>query len=117
MDGNSQTDLRQRTREWETIKACERYNFDPVIEAATQLLWNASDGCTDYKRSGVDKRDLIIVVNYLEGVAIGVRQELYIKAVVKDYISDLFDHAVTKYIESGLIDSSGLDAMMALHAE
>jgi hypothetical protein len=36
----------RRTREWETLKACERYNFDPVIEAATKRLWVASNGAS-----------------------------------------------------------------------
>jgi hypothetical protein len=107
---------RQRAKEWETIKICERYNFDPVIEAATQRSWAASDGGRDYRKPGVDQRDLIIVLNYLDGVATGVRQELYIEGLVKDHIGFLFDDSVTKYIESGVIDKKGFEAALALHA-
>ena len=107
----------RRTREWETIKACERYNFDPVIEAATQRVWVASNNGTDYKRPEVAERDLIVVLNYLDGIAIGVGQGLYIESLVKDHIGPLFDHAVTKYFESGVIGREGLDAMVALHAQ
>ena len=107
----------RRTREWETIKACERYNFDPVIEAATHRIWEKSNKGTDYKRPEVDQRDLVVVLNYLDGIAIGVGQGLYIENLVKDHIGPLFDHAVTKYFDSGVIGRDGLSAMGALHAQ
>ncbi len=107
----------RRAREWETIKACERYNFDPVIEAATFRVWNASDHCRDYKLPAVDKRDLIVVLNYLDGIAIGVAQGLYIETIVRDHIGTLFHHAVVKYVESGLVETAGIEATLALHAK
>ena len=73
----------RRTREWETIKACERYNFDPVIEAATKRVWEASKNGADYKRPEVAQRDLVVVLNYLDGIAIGVGQGLYIEYLSK----------------------------------
>ena len=106
----------RRTREWETLKACDRYNIDQILEAATQRAWYASDAGTNYKKPEVDHRDLTIIVNYLDGIAIAVQQGLYIEGLVEDHSGSVFDHAATKWIEGGLFDTSGIETMASLHA-
>jgi hypothetical protein len=106
----------RRTREWETLKACDRYNTDQILEAATQRAWYTSDAEINYKKSEVDHRDLTIIVNYLDGIAIGVQQGLHIEDLVKDHIGSVFGHAVIKWIEGGLFDTSGIETMASLHA-
>jgi hypothetical protein len=107
----------RRTREWETLKACERYNTDPVLEKATMRLWYASNGTTDYKLPGVQQRDIHILLNYLDGIAVGVGQGLYIETLVKDHLGPVFDHAVVEIVEKTLKDRVGIEAMSALHAQ
>jgi hypothetical protein len=31
----------RRVQEWETLKACQHYDFDPVLDGATQRIWEA----------------------------------------------------------------------------
>jgi hypothetical protein len=108
----------RRVRELETLKACEHYNFDPIIEAATKRLWDASDGMKDYSKPGVDQRDVTVLLNYLDGIAIGVGQGLYIEPLVKDHLGFLFDHVVRNIVEGTMKgDRAGIEAMMALHAQ
>ena len=105
----------RRQREWETLKACQRYDFDPVLENATARIWGASRNGTNYRNDGVDKRDLICVLNYLDGLATGIEQGLYIEELVKDHLDTVFDHAVVNFIHSGLVDRKGLMKLCAVH--
>lgn len=100
----------RRLREWETLKACQRYDYDPVLEAAPRRVARASVGGTDYRNPGIEKRDIVTLLNYLDGLAIGIEQGLYLENIVKDHLSVVFDHAVTRgcYVllrRSGLMES------------
>src|SRR5882757_1978977 len=48
---------------WETLRACSQYDTDPIIEVATKRIWDASGPTQDYAKA--DRRDIIIVMNYL----------------------------------------------------
>ncbi len=107
----------RRMREWETLKACQQYDFDVVIDQATKRVWNASRKGTDYKNADVDTRDLICVLNYLDGMATGIKQKLYIEEVVRDHLGPVFDHAVVNFVESGRIGRDGLTSLLDIHAK
>jgi hypothetical protein len=94
----------RRLRERDTMSICQRYDFDPIIDAATQRIWVASEGGTDYRRPEVERRDLACLLNYFDGVCIGIDQGLYIEEIVKDHLSEMFKHAVEFLIGSGKVD-------------
>jgi hypothetical protein len=93
----------RRTREWETLKAVERYDADPIIDAATERIFKASEEGTNYRNGKVSKRDVICVLNYLDGLATGMEQELYIEAMIRDHMSGVFRHAVENYLHPEII--------------
>ena len=111
----AEANAERRVREWETLKACERYDSDPILDAATLRIWVASGQGTDYRAPGIDKRDVICLINYLDGLATGIAQNLYIEAVIKDHMSDVFRHAVENFVHTKLIDSSGIDQVLKLY--
>jgi hypothetical protein len=106
----------RRVREWETLKACQRYDFDPVLNDATRRIWIASRCGTDYRHEDVDRRDIILLLNYLDGIAIGIEQGLYIESMVQDHLSQMFDRAVRCFIEAGIVEGTALTNLLAVHA-
>jgi hypothetical protein len=111
----AEANAERRTREWETLKACQHYDSDPVLDAATQRIWIASAKGTDYRNSAVDRRD-VCLLNYLDGLATGIEQGLYIEAVIRDHLSSVFDHAVVNFVNTQIVDGAGLETLLAVHA-
>lgn len=105
----------RRQREWETVRACERYDVDPVLEAISSRLWDASDGGTNYAKEGVNQRDLICLLNYFDSLAIGIVQGLYIDAIVKDHLGLVIPKCVEQFILAGLVDSDGYENLMQVY--
>ena len=106
----------RRTREWETLRACERYDFDPILDGAMERIWAASDEGKNYNNEGVTKRDMICVLNYLDGLATGIQQNLYIDSIIKDHMSLVIDTHVRKFLVAGLVEKEGFETLLAVHA-
>ena len=106
----------RRLREWETLKACRAYELDPVLDEATKRIWQASDNGQNYRSPNIDTRDVIILLNYLDGLATGIEQKLYIEEVVRDHMGQDFRKAVECFIETGIVDRDGMAALLAVHA-
>ena len=104
----------RRTREWNTLAACQRYDFDPVIEAATARIWEASNKGTDY-RSNVERRDIVVLLNYLDGLAIGIDQDLYIDQIVKDHLAPMFEHATVCLLDTQIVSITGFERVKQTH--
>jgi len=79
-----------RLIESNTLRACERYYSDPVINEATRRIWAASNNGTDYTKAAIDSHDLIITLNYLDGIAVGIKQHVYSAPIVKDHMQSTF---------------------------
>lgn len=105
-----------RSQEWETLKACQRYDFDPVLEQATARIALTAGHLRDYSRLAKEDRDVVCLLNYLDGLATGIAQKLYIEDMVRDHLAPVFDHAVVNFIETGTIDRVGYAKLLALHA-
>jgi hypothetical protein len=113
---DSEANAERRMREWETLRTCQRYDFDPVLNDATRRIWIASRSGSDYRHADVDRRDIILLLNYLDGMAIGIEQGLYIDSMVQDHLGPMFDRAVRCFVESGIVDGTTLANLLAVHA-
>ena len=80
----------RRLIETNTLRVCERYYGDPVIAAATARIWAASQGGVDYGAAAISSHDLITVLNYLDGIAVGIKQHVYSPEIVKDHMESTF---------------------------
>lgn len=94
-----------RAKEKITLDACLRYDFDPVLDEATKRLWNdrliASNKIPGSPRHAEERlRDTYIVLNYFEGLACGIFQNVYDEKMVKDNLANMFEHCHTKFIKS-----------------
>jgi hypothetical protein len=107
----------RRTKKWETLKACQSYDSDPVLDQATGRIRIASEKGKNDRNPDVDQRDATCVLNYLDGLATGIAQNLYIEAVMRDHLGVILNHAVVNFVDSGLVDRDGLKSVLALHAK
>ncbi len=94
--------------------ACQRYDFDPVIEAATARIWEASNKGIDYK-TNVERRDIVVLLNYLDGLAIGIDQGLYVEQIVKDHLASIFEHATVRLLDPQIVPITGFERVKQTH--
>jgi hypothetical protein len=102
--GNQMRIEYERERKWATVKACDRYSDDPIIFAVARRIWDVSQQGTDYTDLGkIDRFDIAVLLNYLEGMAVGVTQGIYIEDIIKDHFMPVIDKAVRVFLkgESG----------------
>ena len=108
----------ENTRVWKTTEACRHLDSDPIFEAASKRIWDASDGGKKYDKGKLEERDLIIVLNYLETLAIGVRQGLYVEKIVKDHLEPAITKGVEKFVLTGLVEkdqNDNFEQLLALY--
>jgi hypothetical protein len=94
---------RREARINRTLAACDRYDFDPVMDSILRKLATARDSGDLVANPQNYRLDLYSILNYLEGIAIGVDRGLYHRSVIKDYMEPVFVGCVEEYIASGLI--------------
>lgn len=94
----------RRYHETSTLQACARYTGDPVVHAAAQSIWNASNGGKDYKGNldKLNKHDLITTLNYLDSIAVGVKQGVYSENIIKDHMKNTYEKVVDVIIPEAL---------------
>ena len=93
--------IRIENKRERTLRVCERYNFDPVLDYATRRLRTARNN-GDYSKNPLDFRvDVITVLNYLDGIAIGIGQGLYSEPLARDHL----DHIVSLHSSEYLGDT------------
>jgi len=107
----------RRYIEANTLQACARYTGDPVIHEATQSIWRASNSGTDYRGNldKLDMHDLITALNYLDGIAVGVKQGVYSGAIIKDHMMTTYVKVVDVIIPEAMGgDFSDYEAILEL---
>jgi hypothetical protein len=71
----------------------------PLIKATSANLWQASNHGMDYtKLTEANKFDAIRPLNYLEGVTIGIFQNIYVEQMARDYLQEIVRKAVKALI-------------------
>jgi hypothetical protein len=112
-----------RERQWRTIDACQGYINSEILERAKTRIWEArSKGQNERLQDvGSVKRDAIFILNYLDGVATGVKQGVYVKEIVRDNLDTIITMAVHDFIENGMgdfgIDSTAFPELIKLANE
>jgi hypothetical protein len=87
--------LRRQAKGWQTLAACEKYDLDPVLDRCARKL--AKAGTKKIRKNPERyKVEMITVLNYLDGVAIGIEQNLYVESIAWDHLEPmLIDHVTT----------------------
>ena len=90
--------LRREQKNWETLKACERYESDQVI---TQCLIALRAARRDNKLTAEPIQyslEMSTILNYLEGIAIGVEQGFYNRKIVRDHLETIMVKHVGEFL-------------------
>jgi hypothetical protein len=100
---------KKEAAKWRTIEACERYDVDPILDSALRNLHSSRlDGTLDASLEKL-KPDLTTVLNYLDGIAIGIAQGVLIEDIVKDQMEPIFRSHFEKYFTDRMMEGAGLD--------
>ena len=85
-----------------TLSACDRYDTDPVLDLSLRELRAASNAGLSPHDRGHLHTSAATVCNYLDSIAVGVEQKLYIEELVRDHLKSI----VIKHVDDYLIDDS-----------
>mgnify|MGYP000005533757 CR=1 FL=1 len=103
--------VRQRSaqqRMWATVDACKLLETNTELCRAAAKLREASEKGTSYTKETLDeaKTEIVTLLNFLDGIAIGVTQGIYEKKIAED---NLGPH-VKKYVEVFLLQNTSSEA-------
>jgi hypothetical protein len=77
-------DIRSQNRRWRTLEICDRYHLGPHLVEIAARLRAVVDAVEGGEKDALPKRpDVVTMLNYLDGVAIGIYQRLYIGGLTK----------------------------------
>lgn len=101
--------LKRQQRGWNTLEACERYERDPVLNAVLMKLRDARDGGDLGAHPRNYRAETTVLLNYLDGIAIGVAQRFYNKRIVRDHLEQIMRDHVAEFLEPGFAARMELD--------
>jgi len=100
--------VRNENRVERTLAACSRYESDATVERCVRALRHALATGGDYKENPTKyQHEAIIILNFLDTIAIGIDQGVYedllardhMKAIVKKWIELLLEPTKAKDLE------------------
>lgn len=88
----------QESRKWKTLDICARHELSDHLASAVESLrqFFNTDPRPDIKLVEYKWK---IILNYLDGIAIGVEQGLYIEDLAKDHLKQIVEHHVKEAFE------------------
>jgi hypothetical protein len=112
-------DIRNQNRRWRTLEACDRYHLDAPLIDICRNLRRARDSGEFHKEPRKFRPDIIVLLNYLDGLAIGIYQGLYIDELARDHMQLILNSHVQQYLKDGMpktldIETDAYKYLMAL---
>jgi hypothetical protein len=100
---------REEAKRGRTLTACDRYDTDPVLDASLHKLAKADrDGLLE-TNPGEFRTDIASVLNYLDSLAVGIVQGLYIEEIIRDHNESIIKRHVSQYLALGRSRIFGID--------
>jgi hypothetical protein len=100
--------IREENRKSATLHICTCYETNPVIARAVRVLWKARLRDDLEKNAKRYRPHFVVLLNYLDGIAIGVEQGIYIEDLAWDHMEAIVAVNVRSYIDSGIIERAGM---------
>src|SRR5215472_10186921 len=101
--------IRAENKKSLTLNACSNYEQNPNIYDALQKLWAALENGELEREPKKFRPQINVMLNFLDAIAIGIEQGLYIEDLAWDHLDAIVKRAVKRYIDSGLIEKVGLE--------
>jgi len=113
---DTQEAQRRSQLEVETLRVCTRLDTEIVLHLACRRVWRASNSGVDYKNNPrISEHDVITVANYLDGIAIGVLQNVYSNDVAKDHVGPFIKKFVKDIIPGVGLSDTDFGAMFEIY--
>lgn len=101
--------IKRENRHWQTLAACDRYNYDSILDRCLRELRDAKKAGIFFDNEKNYRLEITTVLNCLEGIAIGISQGLFIEDLVRDHMySPVVDH-VNEFLTDGMPKKIGID--------
>ncbi len=94
-------ETRHQNQRWATIAVCDQYHLDFVLGRSLRRL---SVARAANKIDGHEREyqfDVTRVLNYLDGLAIGIAQGMYVEALARDHMQSIVKTHVQQYLKDG----------------
>jgi hypothetical protein len=78
--------IRKQNQRWHTLSVCERYTTDPILDGSLKSLRKLHNEGTFDAECKKHTTEIITVLNYLDGIAIGIYQGLYLDELARDHL-------------------------------
>jgi hypothetical protein len=92
-----------------TLAACSRYESDQVIERCVKTLKDALRN-GEYDRTPRDyEHEAKMVLNYLDTIAIGIKQGLYIEELARDHMKPILRYYREHYMDPSRAFERGIN--------
>jgi hypothetical protein len=99
------SEARRETRTNRTMQIVGRYDECPVMEQTLRNLAGARDKGDLASNVTTYRLDIVSLLNYLETIAMGTKQGLYINELIQDYMEPIIGFHVNEVIELDLLKS------------
>lgn len=101
--------IRKENKKAQTLMACGNWDQNPNIYDALQKLWAARESGELKSTPRKFRPQMNVVLNFLDAIAIGIKQELYIEELAWDHLDAIVKDNVKRYIDSGLIEDADMN--------
>lgn len=101
------TAARKENRKTQTLLACGQYDTSRLLYRCVKKIRAAKDDGSLRKNAANYRREIITILNFLDAIAIGIEQDLYIEGLAYDHIEGIVKTHVSDLIDSGVTDAAG----------
>jgi hypothetical protein len=101
--------IRAENKKAQTLAACSSYEQNPNIYDALQKLWAALESGELDREPRKFRPQLNVVLNFLDAIAIGIDQGLYIEDLAWDHLDAIVRRHVKIFIDSGIIEKADFE--------
>jgi hypothetical protein len=93
-------DTHLESKKWKTLEICAQYELnDNISDSAKNIFIAFAKGEPDDEACNAVSRDAVVILNYLDGIAIGVGQGLYIEELARDHLRNIAEDHVSRLLK------------------
>jgi hypothetical protein len=101
--------IREENKKTQTLAACSNYDLNPIIFECTRILLAAQDSGELATSPKKYRPQILTLLNYLDAIAIGIEQGLYIEELAWDHLETIVRWHVASLVDSGVMQGAGLE--------
>jgi hypothetical protein len=101
--------LRKDQQAWKTLEACEKYESDYVLYCVLTKLRDVRDSGDLKNNPRPYRAEATLLLNYLEGIAIGAHQGFYNESIVRDHLEAVIIDHVFEFLDVEMAKRMELD--------